>query len=97
MKNLLMLGTAKGSKEILLEAKNRGYYTIVTDYLEPKESRGKLLSDEYWMISTSDFDTLEKKCKEKNINGICNGISTFNISATMELTTRLKMPCYCTP
>lgn len=59
MKNLLMLGTSKGSKEMLLEAKNRGYYTIVTDYLEPNESRGKLISDEYWMISTSDFDTLE--------------------------------------
>lgn len=69
MKNLLMLGTAKGSKEILLEAKNRGYYTIVTDYLEPKESRGKLLSDEYWMISTSDFDTLEKSVKRKILMG----------------------------
>jgi carbamoylphosphate synthase large subunit len=97
MKNLLMLGTAKGSKEMLLEAKNRGYHTIVTDYLEPNESRGKLISDEYWMISTSDFDTLENLCKEKDINGICNGISTFNISATMELTKRLNMPCYCTP
>lgn len=51
MKNLLMLGTSKGSKEMLLEAKNRGYHTIVTDYLEPNESRGKLISDEYWMIN----------------------------------------------
>lgn len=97
MKNLLMLGTAKGSKEIILEAKQRGYHTIVTDYLDPKDSRAKLVSDEYWMVSTSDFDTLEKMCKERNINGICNGISTFNISATMELTKRLNMPCYCTP
>lgn len=97
MKKILMLGTAKGSKEILLEAKKRGYYTIVTDYLNPQESRAKLVSDEYWMISTSDFDKIEKKCKERNINGICNGISTFNISATMELTKRLQMPCYCTP
>lgn len=97
MKNLLMLGTAKGSKEIILEAKQRGYHTIVTDYLEPKDSRAKLVSDEYWMVSTSDFDTLEKMCKDRNIDGICNGISTFNISATMELTKRLHMPCYCTP
>lgn len=29
MKNLLMLGTAKGSKEIILEAKQRGYHTIL--------------------------------------------------------------------
>lgn len=97
MKNLLMLGTAKGSKEIILEAKQRGYHTIVTDYLDPKDSRAKLVSDEYWMISTSDFDTLETMCKDRNIDGICNGISTFNISATMELTKRLHMPCYCTP
>lgn len=97
MKNLLMLGTAKGSKEIILEAKQRGYHTIVTDYLDPKDSRAKLVSDEYWMISTSDFDTLETMCKDSDINGICNGISTFNISATMELTKRLNLPCYCTP
>lgn len=97
MESLLMLGTAKGSKEIILEAKNRGYHTIVTDFLEPAESRAKLVSDEYWMLSTGDFDALEEKCKDKDIKGIINGISTFNISATMELTKRLNKSCYCTP
>ena len=84
MEKLLMLGTSKGSKELILEAKDRGYYTIVTDYLSPEESRAKCISDEYWMISTGDFDVLEQKCKDENITGIINGISTFNISATME-------------
>ncbi len=97
MKNILMLGTSKGSKEIVLEAKNRGYHTIVTDFLEPNESKAKLVSDEYWMVSTSEIDTLENLCREKKIDGICNGISPFNILVTMELTKRLKMPCYCNP
>lgn len=95
MEKLLMLGTAKGSKEILEEAKKRGYYTIVTDYDEPSDSRGKLISDTYWMDSTGDYETLEKKCREEKITGVINGISTFNISATIELTKRLNKPCYC--
>ena len=97
MKKLLMLGTSKGSKEIVLEAKKRGYYTIVTDYQKPDESRAKLISDEYWMISTGDIDILERKCRDENIDGIISGISTFNISAAMNLTKRLGKPCYCTP
>ena len=97
MEKLLMLGTSKGSKELILEAKDRGYYTIVTDYLSPEESRAKCISDEYWMISTGDFDVLEQKCKDENITGIINGISTFNISATMELAKRLGKQCYATP
>lgn len=28
-------------------AKSQGIYTIVTDYLQPEESRAKLLADEY--------------------------------------------------
>lgn len=95
MEKLLMLGTAKGTKEILEEAKKRGYYTIVTDYDEPSNSKGKLISDTYWMYSTSDYDVLEQKCREEKVTGIINGISTFNISTTMELTRRLNKPCYC--
>lgn len=96
MEKLLMLGSSNGSREIILEAKKRGYYTIVTDYLEPEKSRAKLISDEYWMISTDDFEALEQKCKEENITGIMPGVSTFNISATIELTKRLGKQCYAT-
>lgn len=95
---LLMLGTTgRGTKELLLEAKRRGIYTIVTDNLSVEKAPLKLLADEYWMISTADIDILEEKCREEGVAAIMNGISTFNISVCMELCKRLNLPCYCTP
>ncbi len=95
---LLMLGTTgRGTKELLLEAKRRGIYTIVTDNLSVEKAPLKLLADEYWMISTADIDVLEEKCREEGVAAIMNGISTFNISVCMELCKRLNLPCYCTP
>ena len=97
MKKLLMLGTSKASCEMIEYAKSQGIYTIVTDYLAPEKSKAKLIADEYWMISTGDFDALEKKCREEHIDGVCSGISTFCIPATMELCKRLGLQAYCTP
>ncbi len=95
---LLMLGTTgRGTKELLLEAKSRGIYTIITDNLSVENAPLKLLADEYWMISTAEIDLLEQKCKHEGITAIMNGISTFNISVCMELCKRLNLPCYCTP
>ena len=97
MKKLLMLGSSKAGKELIEIARNAGWYTIVTDNLSPEISIVKKFADEFWMISTSDFDVLEEKCKQENINAVISGISTFNIHATMELAKRLNLPCYCTP
>lgn len=97
MQKLLMMGTTGASIAMVQEAKSRGVYTIVTDYLAPDESEAKLISDEYWMISTADLDTLEQKCREEGVTGIIAGISEFNIPRTAELCRRLNLPCYCTP
>ena len=97
MKKLLMLGSSKAGKELIEIARNAGWYTIVTDNLSPEISIVKKFADEFWMISTSDFDVLEEKCKQENINAVISGISTFNIHATMELAKRLNLSCYCTP
>lgn len=98
MKKLLMLGsTGRGTKELLLEAKRRGIYTIITDNLSIEQSPTKKYADESWMISTSEIDLLEKKCRSCNIEAIMNGISTYNISVAMELCKRLGLPCYATP
>ena len=45
MKKLLMLGTSYGTGLMLDYAKSQGVYTIVTDYLEPEHSPGKLMAD----------------------------------------------------
>ena len=53
MKKILMLGsTGRGTTELLLEAKKRGIYTIITDNLTPEEAPIKLLADEFWNVST---------------------------------------------
>lgn len=92
-----MLGTSYGSCEMLKKAKLNGAYTIVTDPREPSESKGKLIADEYWMINTTDIDSLEKKCIEEKVSGVVCGVSETNLESTMELTRRLGLPCYCTP
>lgn len=97
MKKLLMLGTSKGSCEMIRIAKAKGVYTIVTDYLSPDVSVAKKIADEYWMINTGDLDSLEKKCIEEGVTGVVSGVSEFNLEMTMELTKRLGLPCYCTP
>ena len=97
MKKLLMLGTSYGTKLMLEYAKSQGVYTIVTDYLEPEHSPGKLIADEYWMINTGDLDALEAKCRKENVNAVVCGISEFNLEMCMALCKRLGLPCYCTP
>ena len=97
MQKLLMLGTSKGSCEMVAYAKSQGIYTIVTDPRLPEDSRAKIVADEYWMIDISDIDTLEKKCISDGISGISCGISTFCIPVVMELCRRLNLPAYCTP
>ena len=96
MKKILFLGSNKGVFQMVSEANKLGYYTIVTDYLEPEMSNAKQIASEYWMLSTADIDALELKCKENSIGGIACGISGFNINSALELTKRLNLPFYCT-
>lgn len=97
MEKLLMLGTSLMSREIVQYAKSQGVYTIVTDYLPPDKSTAKLISDEYWMINTSELDVLEKKCRDEHVTAVMCGVSEFNLEMTMALCSRLGLPSYCTP
>ena len=94
-KKLLFLGTSNASCAMVKCAKNKGIYTIVTDNLEKQQSAAKQIADEIWNISTADVDLLEKKCREEGVNGVLCGISGFNIDKSLELTTRLNLPFYC--
>ena len=96
MEKLLMLGTSNASEEIINCAKSRGIFTVVTDYLPPEKSAAKLISDDYWMISTADLDALEAKCREEGITAVISGVSEFNIGMSIELCKRLGLPCYTT-
>ena len=95
-KKLLVLGGRTiGTKEIVLNAKRKGIYVIVTDYLPEEKSPAKLIADEAWNISTEDVDALIHKVKEHHVDGILAGVSEFNISRMITICNATGLPCYC--
>lgn len=94
-KKLLILVGGINLVTLVERAKELGVYTIVTDYYDTKDSPAKLIADEYWDISWSDLDTLEKKCKEQKVDGITTGYSEFPVDCCIQLCKRLGLPCYC--
>lgn len=95
MKKMLMLGTNTGSEEIVKYAKSIGVYTIVTDFLNPCDSKAKIIADEFWMISTADLNTLKEKCIKENVSAIISGVSDFNVTQAVKLSELLGLPFYC--
>ena len=94
-KKLLILAGGPNLVSLVERAKELGVYTIVTDYYSIEKSPAKLIADEYWDISWSDIDALEKKCKECEVNGITTGYSENVVEACIRLCKRLSLPCYC--
>ena len=64
-KKLLILAGESNLVTLVERAKELGIYTIVTDYYDTEHSPAKLVADEYWNISWTDIDALEKKCLEE--------------------------------
>ena len=89
-----MLGSSLTSSEIVRKAKQRGWYTIVTDNLTPENSPVKKEADAYWMISTAETDQLEEKCRTEGIDAIFAGVSEFNLDRVRTMTQNLGLPCY---
>lgn len=92
-KKLLILGSDYGTIDIVRESHKMGLYVIVADLMEMSPT--KEAADEAWLVSTTDTDTLELKCKEKGVNGVITGASDFNIRQSRELCKRLGFPVYC--
>lgn len=95
-KKLLILAGGPNLVTLVQRAKELGVYTIVTDYYNLDTSPAKKIADEYWDISWSDIDTLEKKCLENKVDGITTGYSESPVECCIELCSRLGLPCYCT-
>lgn len=90
---LLILGSDYNSINVVKEAKKCGIYVIVADLM--LTSPTKVAADEAWLISTTDIDTLEYKCKEVGVTAVMFGASDFNISQSRILCRRLGLPIYC--
>lgn len=69
-KKLLVLGGAAQLCDIIENARDMGFYVIVTDNIE--NSPGKRIADESAMVSIVDVDGLVKLCRDKSIDGVMN-------------------------
>ena len=67
---------------------------IVTDYLSEEASPAKRLADESWSVSTGDVDTLVDLARINGVDAVVTGKNEFNISKTIELADKLKLPFY---
>lgn len=92
-KRLLVLG-GTSSKDIVLQAKRMGIYTIVADFNETNAA--KQAADESVRISTADTGALVKYIKEANIDGVFSGPSEFNIQQVMKVCEVAGLPFYTT-
>lgn len=90
---LLVLGSDFGTISVVKEAHKTGMYVIVADLMETSPSKDE--ADESWLISTTDIDVLETKCRESGVTAVMFGASDFNISNCRTLCKRLNLPIYC--
>lgn len=94
-KKLLVLGAYKSEIEIIHQARDMGVYTIVTDNHSDWElAPAKYEADEAWDISWSDIDKLERKCREREIDGCIAGFSERRIKYAQMLSARLGTRFY---
>lgn len=94
-KKLLILGAYSTEIEIINEARKLGVYTIVTDnHTDWSLAPAKSIADEAYDLSWSDYDALEKLCREKNIDGCLSGFSEIRIKCLKELCKRMGFHFY---
>lgn len=95
-KKLLILGGSATSIDIVKAAQALGVYVIVTDYYDVSRSPAKLIADEYWNESITDYDKLCTLIKEKGVNGIITGFTDSYLMPYQHLCELSGLPCYAT-
>lgn len=95
-KKLLILGGNFLSKDIVKAAKELGVYTIVTDWYDIVRSPAKVIADEAWNVSTTDYASLTKLIKNNKIDGIITGFTDSYLLPYQHLCELNKLPCYAT-
>ena len=97
-KKLLIIGGETNIKNIVLQAKEMGVYTIVTERgNDLSKLPAKAVADEAWDIDYSDMTTLVSKCHENGVDGVFSGYSEGKVYYAAQLSQLLGTPFYVTP
>lgn len=95
-KKLLILGGNRLSEDIVIAAKKLGVYTIVTDWNDTKQSPTKLLADEFWQESITEYENLTKLITEKKVDGVITGFTDSYLIPYATLCEKANLPSYAT-
>ena len=96
-KKLLLLGGGANEVPLVTRAQELGVYVIVADYHSDFQlSPAKTIANETWCVSWADLDTLERMCREANVDGILAGYSELRVDSMIQLCSRLGLPSYIT-
>lgn len=90
-KALLILGAISAMVDIVKNAKNKGYYVIVTDYYE--DSPAKKYADESWMFSIDDVDGIVDMARKRGVDGVMNYCIDPVQKPYQEICEKLSLPC----
>ena len=90
-KALLVLGAISVLNDIVKKAKEKGYYVIVTDYLE--NSPAKKYADECWLLSIDDVDGIVEKAKQRGVDGVMNYCIDPGQKPYQQICEKLDIPC----
>lgn len=93
-KRLLILGGSRISIEIVKKAKEKGIYTIVTDWYDMESSPAKEIADKAYQVSTTDMDGLLDLIKRENIEGILTGYTDSTLPYYAQICELSGLPCY---
>lgn len=93
-KRLLILGGTRIQCELIEAAQKLGVHTIVTDYNEPKDSPGKQICEESYMVSCTDVDAVVELIKDKHIDGVLVGFNDMLLPYYAQICEKAGLPCY---
>jgi biotin carboxylase len=91
-KVLLVMGGFAQLCDIVENAKKKGIYVIVTDYLE--NSPAKKIADESYMVSITDVNGIVNLCRERNVDGVMNYCIDPGQKPYQQICEYLGLPCY---
>lgn len=90
-KRLAIIGTAEGQKQLYVQAKQKGLYTIAFSY-----NRGCIpleLIDEYHEISILEKDAIIDKCREIGVDGVVSNGSELTAYIASYIAEQLGLEC----